>query len=79
MVKVFVFNCGKITRIKGYSQDRTGGNLPLQGICDTWQFAGEVEISKDPYSLIGENASDVLNGIKKQGYYISSTKETNLA
>jgi hypothetical protein len=76
MAKVFVFTCSKIARMVGYTMDKSGGNLPLKGTCNNWQFGKEIEITEDdPFDLAGDLEYDILNGINKNGYYLNISKE----
>jgi hypothetical protein len=73
---VFVFRCRTHSEILGYTLDHSGSNLPTPDICIRgWEFLSSVEISDNPFSLIGENAVKILKAIEETGFFISSNKK----
>jgi len=68
---VFVFQCRSSIKIQGYTLDQSGSNLPQDKICSRgWEFLKTVEISDNPFGLIGANATRILRGIEEKGFFI---------
>ena len=71
--KVFVFLCSDNAEVYGYTLDESGSNLPNDKNCgDGWVFLKSVEISDNPFSLIGDNAVRILRAIAEKGFYLST-------
>jgi hypothetical protein len=71
-VEVFVFTCRGDDKIHGYTLDQSGTNLPRNEEClNGWKYLKSVEISDNPFSLIGDNAAKILRAIAEQGYYLN--------
>jgi hypothetical protein len=72
MKTVFVFECQDGSNLFAYTFEESGKNLPVDPLCRLgWRFLKKIDISDDPYSLIGDNPKLILEAIFRQGYYIS--------
>jgi hypothetical protein len=73
---VFVFRCRTDYEILGYTLDQAGSNLPTDQHCFSgWEYLKSVEISDNPFSLIGANAAKILRNIEENSFYISSNEK----
>ncbi len=58
----------------GFTQDSSGKNLPPEGA--PWRAFKEIDL-KPGEDRIGVKSDDVINGINKDGYYVTGVKITS--
>jgi hypothetical protein len=79
MRTIFVFDCRDGSGHQAYTIEKSGSNLPNDDTCRLgWRFFKEIQITEDPFSLIGPNPKEILQAIDRYGYYISlNQKKSN--
>jgi len=70
-MKVYVFRTKSHKCIGGFTQDKTGANLPNN--YGKWSLDNELEINENS-SLIGASPKEIISDIEKQGYSIQEAK-----
>ena len=68
---VYIFECAN-TNIHGYTNLKDEKNLP-NNICKKWNFLKQMDIDENS-NLIGVSAKNIIDGINKDEYYISTHK-----
>jgi hypothetical protein len=69
---IYVYQCSSQKIRYGLTQDRTGGNLPLNAcIRGNWVFNRTIEIELGgPALFSGLTAQEIISNIETKGYYI---------
>jgi hypothetical protein len=74
---VHIFKCSVTKNLYGFTQSKDASNLPPKSdIPGEWQPFKSIEITENTTSLIGAGPKEILNGIRKDGYYFSETPIT---
>ena len=69
-MRVFIFRSERDSEVCGFTADRYGGNLP--STFAPWKALGPREMqSDDPLEKVLGGANAVLNGIRRNGFFLS--------
>lgn len=68
-MELHIFQCSKNSGMFGFTEDATGANLP-NDLCREWIFF-KTRTIEEGTPLMGGNPTDILNGVRNNGYHIS--------